>query len=72
MNRFTDAEIKYMRELGLDYDFNNLSEDETSDDAWIDIEDTIANRLIERGFNSNNTCNEEGLLCESLIDKIPR
>ncbi len=62
---FTEQEITLMKSLGLDCDFNNLSED---DDYWADIEDTVANALE---FDANDEPLPITLVCEAILDKIP-
>lgn len=62
---FTEQEITLMKSLGLDCDFNNLSED---DDYWDDIEDTVANALE---FDANDEPLPTTLVCEAILDKIP-
>lgn len=62
---FTDEEIQYMKNvLGLNLDFNNLS-----DDDWLLIEETVADRLGIYGFDENYEPTPDGLMCEALIDK---
>ena len=62
---FTEQEIEFMKSLGLDCDFNNLSKD---DDYWIDIEDTVADALE---FDANDNPIPITLVCEAILDKIP-
>lgn len=62
---FTDKEISYMKhELGLDLDFSNLS-----DDDWLLIEETVADRLGTHGFDENYEPTPDGIICETIIDK---
>ena len=65
---FTEQEIEFMKSLGLECDFNNLSEE---DDYWIDIEDTVADRLQYDGFDKGYKPTSIGLMCEAILDKIP-
>lgn len=65
---FTEQEIEFMKSLGLDCDFNNLSED---DDCWVNIEDVVADRLQYDGFDEKYEPTSTGLMCESILDKIP-
>lgn len=62
---FTEQEIDFMKSLGLDCDFNNLSED---DDYWADIEEAVANALV---FDENDSPLPITLVCEAILDKIP-
>ena len=65
---FTEQEIEFMKSLGLECYFNNLSEE---DDYWIDIEDTVADRLQYDGFDKDYKPTSIGLMCEAILDKIP-
>ena len=65
---FTEQEIEFMKSLGLECDFNNLSEE---DDYWIDIEDTVVDRLQYDGFDKDYKPTSIGLMCEAILDKIP-
>jgi len=66
---FTEKEIKLMRSIGLDCDFQNLAED---DDYWAEIEDKVADKLAISGFDEDYYPNEIGWICEGIIDKIPK
>ncbi len=67
-NKFTQKEIAYMRSLGLDCDFNNLSDD---DDYWITIEETLGDHLTFHCADDDGRLSEEGWFCSSLFDKLP-
>lgn len=65
---FTDEQIRYMKkELGLDLNFSDLS-----DDDWVEIEDVVADRLGRSGFDKDYNPTADGLMCESIINKIPK
>ena len=49
---FSDEEMALMRSLGLDCDFNSLSED---DDRWADIEEKVGD-FQSRSLNGARTC----------------
>ncbi len=66
---FSKEQITYMRSLGLNLDFSNLS-----DDDWITLEDVVADRLMYAGFHVEGEeyiANDEGLMCESILDLLP-
>ncbi len=66
---FTDKEIKFMKSIGLNCDFNNLSEE---NDYWAEIEDAVGDALVLTGLDENYYPNEIGWICEGIIDKIPK
>lgn len=47
---FSDEEIALMRSIGLDCDFNNLSEE---DDYWADIEEKVGEFLTLKCLDKN-------------------
>lgn len=63
---FTPEEIAFMRGLGLDYNFDDLSDDE-----WIGIEETIGDTFLLSGLDINYNPNAIGLMCEEILAKIP-
>lgn len=63
---FTPAEIAFMRSLGLNFDFDSLSDDE-----WIQIEDTVADRLEYDGLDEDYNPTPIGKLCEDILYKLP-
>ena len=62
---FTKEEIAFMRSLGLNFNFNELSDDE-----WIQIEETIGDKLSLSGLDENYNPNSIGKICESILGKI--
>lgn len=63
---FTQKEISLMRQIGLDFDFNNLSDEE-----WCSIEEMIGEYLTLKCLDEDYNPNEEGLICESILNKLP-
>lgn len=59
-------QIKYLTKIGLNLDYNNLS-----DNDWIKIEDAVASRLEALGFDKNYNVTLEGKMCESILDVLP-
>lgn len=66
---FDDKEISLMRSLGLDCDFNNLSDD---DDYWMIIEEKVGAHLTLECLDENYNPDENGAICESILNKIPK
>lgn len=64
---FTEKQISYMKEIGLNLDFDNLS-----DEDWCNIEETVGDRLVLHCLDENYNPTSEGLMCESIIDKLPK
>lgn len=62
---FTEKEKCFMRECGLNLDFDNLS-----DDDYVEIEEVIGNKLTLECLDDNYNPNEDGLLCEEILDKL--
>ena len=65
---FSDEEITLMRSLGLDCDFNGLSED---DDRGADIEEKVGNLLTLKCLEGHYNPDNNGIICESILNKIP-
>lgn len=63
---FTQEEIAFMNSLGLDFSFDNLSDDE-----WVELEDVVATKLETEGLDKNYNPNKIGLMCESILNKLP-
>lgn len=63
---FSDEQINYMRGLGLNFDFSNLTDDE-----WIAIEDTVGDRLTYAGLKEDYSFNDEGKMCMSILNMLP-
>lgn len=62
---FDEKQIKFMRSIGLDLDFEHLS-----DDNYVQIEETVADKLQKSGFNENYDVTAVGKLCESILDRL--
>ncbi len=62
---FTENQIKFMRSLGIEVDFDNLS-----DNDLVQIEERVGNELQRSGFGIDNTITDTGKLCESILDKL--
>lgn len=65
---FSEEEINLMRSLGLDCDFNGLSE---TDEYWADIEEKVGNFLTLKCLDEHYNPDSNGIICESILNKIP-
>ena len=65
---FSEEEIDLMRSLGLDCDFNSLSED---DNRWADIEEKVGNFLTLKCLDEHCNPDNNGIICDSILNKIP-
>ena len=68
MSLFTADELKLLKKLGFQDSVLNISED---DDLWADIEDQVGDYLTLRCLDENYEPNEEGVICEAILDKLP-
>lgn len=62
----TNNEKAFIASLGLKLDFDNLT-----DDDWGEIEDIVADALQINGFDDDYNPTSIGVMCESILDKIP-
>ena len=65
---FDKKQIDFLKSLGLDFDYANLTEDS---DELADIEERVGDELEYRGLDDNYYPNEIGKMCESILDIIP-
>lgn len=63
---FTKQEISFMRELGLCFDFRNLSDDE-----WVEIEEKVGDYLVLHELDKDFQPTPVGKTCESILSKLP-
>lgn len=68
MLMFDKKQIDFLKSLGLDFDYANLTEDS---DELADIEERVGDELEYRGLDDNYYPNEIGKMCESILDIIP-
>ncbi|MGN0546053.1 MAG: hypothetical protein ACI4I3_01875 [Acutalibacteraceae bacterium] len=62
---FNNIEKEFLFSLGLNFDFDDLSDEEL-----VQIEESVAEKLQVSGFNSNENINDIGIMCESVLDKL--
>lgn len=65
---FSPEEIKLMQTIGLNYDFNNLTED---DDCWAEIEEKVGDFLTLECLGEDYKPNDNGIICKSILNKVP-
>lgn len=63
---FNAKQIEFLVQLGCDFDFNDLSEDELAE-----IEDIVALKLQTSGFDEAYNATSIGEMCESILDVLP-
>jgi len=63
---FSKAEKLFLKNIGIHADFDNISDDEL-----VKIEEKVSLYLQKRGFDEEYKPTEEGLMCESILDKLP-
>ena len=62
---FNSKQIEYMKSLGLNFDFDVLSDDELAE-----IEETVGEALQKSGFDKDYKATKEGKMCESILDQL--
>ena len=60
---FNEDQLNMFKEIG-----KSIEDREYSDDEIIELEDLIADRLMHSGFDDDYNPNEEGKICESILD----
>ena len=67
ITKYTKEEIEFMQSLGLNFNFNDLT-----DDDWCDIIDTVGDKLVQSGLDEKYNPNSIGRMCETIMDKVPK
>lgn len=62
---FAENQIEFMKEIGISINFSNIS-----DDDYVAIEERISEYLQKKGFNEDYSPNEDGKMCESILDVL--
>ena len=62
---FSKKQKDFIQSLGLKLDFDNLS-----DDDFVQIEDAVAEKLQQSGFDANDEPTSVGKMCESILDEL--
>ncbi|WP_313758463.1 hypothetical protein [Tissierella sp.] len=60
---FNEEQLKMFEKLG-----KSIEDRAYSDDEILELEDLIADRLMYSGFDEDYNPNEEGKICESILD----
>lgn len=61
----TESQKEFLRQHDIDYDFDNLSEEETNN-----IVDFSMSLFQTDGFTDGDNITEIGLMCEQIIDLL--
>lgn len=64
--RFTEQQCKLLKKLEIPY--NVLGS--LSDVQVLDLETAVTDYLIENGIDEDETVNEEGKICESILELL--
>lgn len=62
---FNDKQIEFMKSLGLDLDFNNLS-----DDDYCEIEDVVGDKYTWESVEHPDRVTKIMIMCESILDSL--
>lgn len=63
---FNAKQIDFLVQLGCNFDFDNLSDDEL-----VNIEEKVSLKLQTSGFDKDYNVTHIGELCESILDVLP-
>lgn len=58
-----------MQRIGLDFDFEHP--EKLSTDEWIEIEETVGERLELHELDENYYPTPDGVICENILGKLP-
>lgn len=64
--KLTNKEIEFLISLGLNLDFEKLL-----DEDFVTIEEIVGEKLQTSGFDKNYKLTPIGIMCESILDKLP-
>ena len=62
---FNKMQKEFMKKIGISVNFDHLT-----DDDYMTIEEIVSKRLQVKGFDQNYQPTEEGMMCESILDKL--
>ena len=60
---FNEEQLEMFKKIG-----KPIEDREYSDDEILELEDLISDRLMYSGFDGDYNINEEGRICESILD----
>lgn len=64
----TKQEIEFLKSLDLKLDYKHIDDWDTE---WAEVEDRVGDELVMRGLDKNYNPNRIGVICESILDKLP-
>ena len=62
---FNENQIIFLKSLGFEVDFNNLT-----DDNLAQIEEIVSDELQRSGFDISDNITDVGKMCESILDDL--
>lgn len=65
--KFKNTQIEFMKKIGISINHKNIS-----DSDILLIEEKVSEYLQEKGFNEDYSPNQEGEMCESILDMLSR
>lgn len=63
--KFKNTQIEFMKKIGISIKQKNIS-----DSDILLIEEKVSEYLQEKGFNEDYSPNQEGEICESILDML--
>ncbi len=63
---FTTVEIEVMKKAGIAFDVTKSLDNE----AVLEIDDLVSEYLIYEGIDEDETVNNEGKICEQILEKL--
>ncbi|MDD6465380.1 MAG: hypothetical protein PUF75_05525 [Coprococcus sp.] len=63
--KFKNTQIEFMKKIGISIKQKNIS----NSDILL-IEEKVSEYLQEKGFNEDYSPNQEGEMCESILDML--
>lgn len=63
---FSKAEKEFLKSIGINTNFDKISDEE-----FVTIEEKVSDHLQKKGFDEEYRPTKEGLMCESILDKLP-
>lgn len=61
---FNEMQIELLNKIGFEFDVTGI----LSDDEIMEIDDKVSDYFAYNGLGDNDTVNDVGLLCESIMD----
>lgn len=64
--QFSKAEIDMIKKAGITFDVTK----DLDNEAMLEIDDLVSEYLMYDGINEDDTVNEDGKLCEQILEKL--